>query len=279
MKCEREDTDLKVGDVILEVDGESISTSKMLEDIVKSSDGKNLILKVSRNDIEKNIEITPQIDALSNEYKLNIWVKDSSAGVGTITFYEKNEMMFAGLGHGVTETEENYIVPIETGAITFTDIYNIKKGYANQPGEVRGTVTNKIVGSIITNTDKGIYGKIVDMDFLKDKEEIEVVGKNKIAIGKASIYTSVNYGHKEMYDIEIEKVMLKSSGNKNMIIKVTDSKLISLTGGIVQGMSGSPIIQNGKLIGAVTHVLLNDPTTGYGVFIENMIDDMENIDI
>ena len=279
MKCEREDTDLKVGDVILEVDGESISTSKMLEDIVKSSDGKNLILKVSRNDIEKNIEITPQIDALSNEYKLNIWVKDSSAGVGTITFYEKNEMMFAGLGHGVTETEENYIVPIETGAITFTDIYNIKKGYANQPGEVRGTVTNKIVGSIITNTDKGIYGKIVDMDFLKDKEEIEVVGKNKIAIGKASIYTSVNYGHKEMYDIEIEKVMLKSSGNKNMIIKVTDSKLISLTGGIVQGMSGSPIIQNGKLIGAVTHVLLNDPTTGYGVFIENMIDEMENIDI
>ena len=277
MKVERDDIDLKVGDVILSVNSENINTSARLEEIVKNSNGNALKLEVNRKDENKIISVLPVMDNLSKKYKLNIWVKDSTAGVGTITFYEKTNMMFAGLGHGVTETEENYIVPIETGAITFTDIYNIKKGFSNDPGEVRGTVTNKIIGSIIKNTDKGIYGKIIQKDYFKDKEEIKLMEKNQIKEGKAQIVTSVNYGKKEYFDIEVQKVMLNSKGNKNMIIKVTDSRLLNLTGGIIQGMSGSPIIQDGKLIGAVTFVLLNDPTTGYGVFIENMLEDIESI--
>lgn len=144
-------------------------------------------------------------------------------------------------------------------------------------GEVRGTVTNEIVGSIATNTLNGIYGKIVDANFFKSKEEILVASKNDIKEGKALIYSSVNHGKCEYYEIEIEKVMINSEGNKNMLFKVTDDKLINLTGGIIQGMSGSPILQDGKLIGAVTHVLLNDPSTGYGVFIENMLKDMYSI--
>ncbi len=145
-------------------------------------------------------------------------------------------------------------------------------------GEVRGTVTNEIIGSIVTNTQNGIYGRIVSNNYLKDKEEISIASKNDIKEGKALIYSSVNHGKCEYYEIEIQKIMLNSDGNKNMLFKVTDTKLLSITGGIIQGMSGSPIIQDGKLIGAVTHVLLNDPTTGYGVFIENMLEDMYNIE-
>lgn len=278
MKIERDDLELKVGDIILMANSESINTSARLEEIVKESSGEEIKLLVSRENVTKEISARPILDSLSSSYKLNIWVKDSTAGVGTITFYEKTNMMFAGLGHGVTETEENYIVPIETGAITSTDIYNIKKGFANDPGEVRGTVTNKIIGSIIKNTDKGIYGRIIDNSFVKNMEEINLADKNQIKEGKAQIVTSVNYGKKEYYDIEIQKVMLNSKGNKNMIIKVTDERLLNLTGGIIQGMSGSPIVQDGKLIGAVTFVLLNDPRVGYGVFIENMLGDMEEIE-
>ncbi len=145
-------------------------------------------------------------------------------------------------------------------------------------GEVRGTITNNIVGSIVSNTQNGIYGIIVNPDYLKDKEQINIASKSDIKEGKAYIYSSVDYGKCEYYEIQIQKVLLNSTGNKNMLLKVTDERLLSMTGGIIQGMSGSPIVQDGKLIGAVTHVLLNDPTVGYGVFIENMLKDASNME-
>lgn len=145
-------------------------------------------------------------------------------------------------------------------------------------GEVRGTITNKIAGSISTNTKNGIYGMILDTDYISGKQEIGIKSKADVKEGKAQIYCSVNYGKCEYYDIEIVKIMPSSDSNKNMLLKVTDKNLLSLTGGIIQGMSGSPIIQDGMIIGAVTHVLLNDPTTGYGVFVENMLKDMYNME-
>lgn len=133
MKIDRENIDLKIGDVILTANGIKVNTSASLEDVVKNSEGKNIDLEIKRENINKKVSIKPVFDSLSKEYKINVWVKDSTAGVGTITFYDKDELTFAGLGHGVTETDENFIVPIETGAITSTDIYSIKKGYANDP--------------------------------------------------------------------------------------------------------------------------------------------------
>ncbi len=277
MGVDRDDTTLKIGDVILEANSTRIETNSELIEVAQTSEGKSIDLKVDRQGENINTTITPIKDESNGEYKLSLWVKDSSAGVGTITFYDKVTGKFAALGHGVTETKENYILPITAGGITKTNIYSIKKGVSKNPGELKGVVSNELVGEIVGNTDKGIYGTFSDKSYFSEKKEIEILPKTKVKEGKASILCTLDDNSVKEYSINIEKVLLTSTGNKNMIIKITDEKLINKTGGIVQGMSGSPIIQNGKLVGAVTHVFLNDPTKGYGVFIENMIDDMSNI--
>ncbi len=277
MGLDRTDTDLQIGDIILSVNGNKIESSSELDKYVKESSGKELILNVTRQEENFETKILPNIDEISGEYKLGLWIKDSSAGVGTVTFYDLNSNKFAALGHGVTETKENYILPITAGGITNTTIYSIKKGIAKVPGELKGSITNNILGQINGNTDKGIYGEITDKKLTENKQEVEIVPKIKIKEGKATILCTLDDNVVKEYEINIEKVLLTSTGNKNMIIKITDDELIEKTGGIVQGMSGSPILQDGKLVGAVTHVFLNDPTRGYGVFIENMIEDMSNL--
>ena len=275
VELDRDDTSLQIGDVILSANNVKVSSYSNLQDIVQSSNGNDITLKVSRNKEEFETKITPLKDSISGRYLLGLWVKDSSAGVGTITFYDLNNKSFVALGHGVTETKENYVLPIDVGGITSTTIYSIKKGIPKVPGELKGSITNDLLGEINGNTDKGIFGKILNNKMLENKEEIEILPKSKIKEGKASIICTLDDNQKKEYEVNIEKVMLTSSGNKNMIIKITDNKLIEKTGGIIQGMSGSPIIQDGKLVGSVTHVFLNDCTMGYGVFIENMIEDMD----
>lgn len=277
MGLDRTDTNLKIGDIILSVDGKKVESNLELQKITKESGGKELELKVNRENKEFYTKIIPKKGEITNEYKLGLWVKDSSAGVGTITFYEKTSKKFAALGHAVTETQENYILPITSGGITKTNIYMVKKGMAKSPGELKGTITNDIIGQIYGNTDKGIYGEIVDDIYMKEKTEVQIASKTDIKEGDASIFCTLDDNIVKEYKIQIEKVFLTSTGNKNMTIKIVDEDLIEKTGGIIQGMSGSPIVQDGKLIGAVTHVFLNDPTRGYGVFIENMIEDMNNI--
>lgn len=274
MGVDRLDSTLQIGDIILEVNGNKIETNLELLEYARKSEGNKLNLKVNRNNENLQLNLTPVLDEISNEYKLGLWVKDSSAGVGTITFYEKNSGKFASLGHGVTETSENYILPITSGAITKTKIYSIAKGEIQLPGELKGSITSDIIGDIGLNTEKGIYGYIYNIKSLKKEETIEIQTKSKIKEGKAYIYCTLDDNKKKEYEIEIQKVILNSTGNKNMIIKITDEKLLEKTGGIIQGMSGSPIVQDGKLVGAVTHVFLNDPTKGYAVFIENMVTDM-----
>lgn len=277
MGIDRTDTNLKIGDIILSVNNQKVESNLELQKITKESNGKELELKVVRGAKEFYTKITPKKGEITEEYKLGLWVKDSSAGVGTITFYEAHSKKFAALGHAVTETQENYILPITSGGITRTDIYSIKKGVSKIPGELKGTITGEIIGQIFGNTDKGIYGEILDDNYLSEKKEIEIASKTEIKEGEASIFCTLDDNQVKEYKIEIEKVLLTSTGNKNMTIKIVDEELLNKTGGIVQGMSGSPIVQDGKLIGAVTHVFLNDPSRGYGVFIENMIEDMCNI--
>lgn len=270
---DREDIGIQVGDIILEVNDTKIESNEQLIKFVNESNGNSLNLKINRKGKEFNTSVTPNYDNLLNSYKLEMWVKDSSAGVGTITFYDKNSGKFGALGHAVTETKENYILPITSGGITETEIYSVKRGVAKVPGELKGTLINDTIGEIAGNTDKGIYGKMYDVQNI-NKKSIEVLPKSKIKEGKSSIFCTLDDNKVEEYTVEIQKVLLTSNGNKNMIIKITDERLLEKTGGIIQGMSGSPIVQDGKLVGAVTHVFLNDPTKGYGVFIENMIEDM-----
>lgn len=272
--------DLKTGDIILKLDDTSISSNKELIEYINS---KSIIkqgkvnLTVMRNNKEIKVEAIPFLNEENNTYELGVWVKDSSAGVGVITFYEVNNKCFAGLGHGITETKENIILPIQTGAIVKAKITKINKGEVKAPGDLRATIYKDVYGNIRKNTVNGIYGVLESDELIQSKKEtIEVVYKEQIKTGKAYIYCTLD-NEVEKFEIDITNVLYDSIGNKNMVIEVTDEKLIKKTGGIVQGMSGSPIVQDGKLIGAVTHVFLNDPTKGYGVFIENMIEDMLSI--
>ena len=275
MGVDREDIDVKIGDIILEVNGKKVETDNDLKDY--ASLGEKLNLKIQRQSNIFNVEIVPEFSNNSKEYKLGLWVKDSSAGVGTITFLEKNSMKFAALGHAIYEATEDYVLPITTGCITDTQIFKIKKGYAKNPGELKGNITNNVLGNIYTNSQNGIYGKLSDDSLIDYSQTIKIASKDKIEEGEAYIYATLDDNIKKKYKINIEKIFLNSTDNKNMTIKVVDEELLEKTGGIVQGMSGAPIVQNGKLIGCVTHVLLDNPQIGYGAFIENMIKELSKI--
>ena len=275
MGVEREDENIKVGDIILSANSQKIETDYQLEEIAQS--GEKMQLEIQRNNEKIQVEVEPQYNENSKMYRLGLWVKDSSAGIGTVTFYEKNSRYFAALGHAITETSLNYILPITTGGITKTDIISIKKGISKNPGELKGTITNNTIGQIYLNTQNGIFGAIEDMTYFTESELIQIGKKEDIQEGKAYIYATIDEFGRKKYEVEIEKIYLNSDGNKNISIKITDKELLEKTGGIIQGMSGAPLIQNNKLIGAITHVFLDDPTRGYACFIENMLNDMSTI--
>lgn len=271
---------LQEGDIILKLDDLTVESN---QDIIDYINMENVIKKgsvtaeVKRGDNTFTKDLPINYSETTGKYELGLWVKDSSAGVGTISFYEKNNGYFAALGHGITETRENVVVPITSGAIVKARIESIKKGYPKDPGDIKGIIYKDVIGEIYKNTVNGIYGVMQDKEAVKEKATIEAASKYEIKEGEAYIYCTLEDNVVSMYKIKINSVLLDSSGNKNMIIQVIDEELLEKTGGIVQGMSGSPIVQSGKLIGAVTHVFLNDPTKGYAVFVENMIEDMSGM--
>ncbi len=268
---------LKIGDVILEIDGVSIESNKELVERVQITKDKEITFKIDRKGRIEQVKIKPTLSDTGNGiYEVGVWVKDSSAGVGTISFYDKKSGSFAALGHGITETSENIIIPILSGGLVKCDITSIKRGYPKEPGEISGTIYRDIVGQIEKNTSNGIYGKLENIQ-VPDKKAVTVAHKNGIKEGKAEMYLALDGRNVDKFDIEIKKVLYGSTGNKNMIIEITDKELLEKTGGIVQGMSGSPIMQSGKFVGVVTHVFLNEPREGYAVFAENMIIDMGNM--
>ena len=264
--------DLKVSDIIYKVDDTEIDSNAELIEYINKDDmkGKEVTLTVESDGEVKTVRVLPIYNKDSDKYELGLWVKDSSAGVGMITFYELNNKYFAALGHGITETSKNVVLK--------SKITSINKGYPKEPGDIRGTIYKDIYGQIRKNTLNGIYGTLENIDILNQKKTIKVAYKDEIKQGPAQIYCTLDDNDTKAYDIEIKNVLSNSGSNKNMIIQVTDEELLEKTGGIVQGMSGSPIVQDGKLVGAVTHVFLNDPTKGYAVFIENMIEDMMSIE-
>ena len=260
---------LKKGDVILSVDGKKVSSVSEFASLVKESEGREMKLEYQSGTLRRLAEVAPCVDE-NGEYKLGVWIKDSAAGIGTITFIHTKNMRFGGLGHGICDAESGALVPFAHGTAESVTLLGVVKGGAGAPGELRGSFTGAKMGKLLKNAETGIYGILTEIP-LELREECYPVGHmDEVEEGKAYIFTTVDGEGRGKYEIEISRID-KTVENRNFIVRIVDPALLEKTGGIVQGMSGSPIIQNGKIIGAITHVLVSDSTEGYGIFIENML--------
>lgn len=253
---------LKKGDVILAVDGKIIHTAENLKESLKE---RQVVLTVSRKGKEQTIKVEPQ------GCKIGVYIRDSMAGIGTVTYYDVETCTFGALGHGVNDTDAGLLLPLEAGVVVSSSVSGVKKGRNGEPGELKGLFdVHKILGAVEKNTEFGIFGKLKD---LPKGKNILTAENHEIKTGSAMILSNIQGTQVQSYSVEILKIYTNSDGSgKDMLLQIKDEELLQKTGGIVQGMSGSPIIQDGKLVGAVTHVLVNDPTRGYGIFIENMLD-------
>ena len=257
------------GDIIKSIDGVKVTTNSEVSKIIEDSNGKELKMQILRNGEIKNVVFSSVYSTVSGGYKAGLWIRDSSAGIGTVTFYTQDGE-FASLGHAVCDVDTGELLPISSGETTDAKITGCYKGKSGAAGELCGILESKSSGKIMVNKSIGIYGVFNEVDTTKTLYPL--CRKNEVKMGAAQIVTTVEEGKQEAFNIEIERIDYISGENKNLVIKVTDENLIGKTGGIIQGMSGSPIIQNGKLVGAVTHVFLNDPTGGYGIFAETMFE-------
>lgn len=257
-----ENSGIKEGDMITQIGETPIYTTEELIYTVNNSNGNSINIKYTHGEETKECSIVPT-KINNSEYKLGLWVRDSAAGVGTVTFYEPSTKTFGALGHGVTDIDTNELINISSGEFITTNILNITKGETGKPGKIQGTIENqKNIGRINKNTKFGIYGNVENISSLNidASKEMEVALREEIKLGKATILCSLENQNVKEYEIEIEKIYKENNyDNKSMLIKITDEELINKTGGIIQGMSGSPIIQNGKFVGAVTHVLVSNP--------------------
>jgi len=269
-----ENCDIEEGDRIVAINEEKIHTTEELIETVHNSNGKHLNLEYVRDNAVCTTSIQP-VKTKDNEYKIGLWVRDAAAGVGTLTFYEPSTGQYGALGHGILDIDTSKLIEIAKGELVTTQILSIQKGERGNPGEVKGTIEGgTTLGTVSQNTPLGIYGTLTNKTGLhiKETDALEVALREEVQEGKATIYCQLDNGEKKEYEIEIKKIYKNNTNdNKSFLIKVTDEALLTKTGGIIQGMSGSPIIQNGKFIGAVTHVLVNDPTVGYGVFADMML--------
>lgn len=274
-----ENSGIEQGDTIIAINNNEVSNTNELIEEVNNSNGNAITVKYEKNNETLETSITPVKSG--NEYKLGLWVRDAAAGVGTLTFYEPNTNSFMALGHGISDIDTEKIVDIASGELITASILTIKKGVKGTPGEIRGTIENgNNIGKIGKNTNLGVYGTVTNKNYLNisGMEEMEVATRSEIQEGKAQIICQLDNNGRKTYEIEIEKIYLaNNTDNKSMLIKVTDKELLEKTGGIIQGMSGAPVIQNGKFVGAVTNVLVNDPTQGYAIFGDMMIKQMRSV--
>ena len=273
------DAGIEKGDVIKEVNGNDVYNSKSLIEVIEKCKTNKAELTLIRD--EKIIKRTVKLYKENEKNKLGLWVRDSTSGVGTLTFYDEKTKKFAALGHPVTDADTNTLYDIKDGDILNASVIGIKKSEKGIPGELKGIFldSKKALGQIDKNTECGIFGRYnQNFKVNTERKKIKAGTRDEIEIGKAYIVTTIDETGPCEYEIEILKLFNQNEPNgKSMLIKITDEKLLEKTGGIVQGMSGSPIIQNGKIIGAVTHVLVNKPTMGYGIYIDWMLEEADII--
>lgn len=266
----------KNGDIIKEINGKKVKDINDISSILDNIKDNNVNILYTRNNQEKQANLELLKDS-EGKYKLGIWVRDDLSGIGTLTFVKKDTNQFAALGHAITNGQNENIVPFTSGEIYSCSLVDIEKGSKNNPGELKCVFAQKNKqGSIDKNTKVGIYGKLDNIENLIDQNRIaKLGGRLSVKPGKAKLISNVS-GINEEYDIEIIKANYQSKSNdKSLVIRVTDKRLLELTGGIVQGMSGSPIMQNGKIVGAVTHVFISDSTKGFGVYSDWMLEQLD----
>ncbi len=263
---------LKTGDYILKWNHQSISTIEKLNQAVQKTGNKKATVTIRREEEELEVAVRPVL-ASDQTYKIGTWVREDTQGIGTLT-YVTEDGSFGTLGHGITDADTGNLLDLQDGELYQTKIMSVIKGTSGEPGELQGyinMVAKNQIGAIEKNTPLGVFGTMKNgLDKSYYDEFLPVGMKQEIKKGKAYLYSKLA-GEARKYEINIESIDINSTNNKSMVIRITDQRLLSRTGGIVQGMSGTPILQNGKIIGAVTHVLVDDPTRGYGVFIENML--------
>ena len=261
--------ELKAGDKILSIAGSPVSCVNDVKKAIAELGGGEITLVCERDGKQISVNLKPKLT--DGEYRLGIVLKDGAAGIGTVTYIDPKTGAFGGLGHGICDTDTGEVIDFIEGKVTGVILSGVKKGEEGKPGELSGLLTDKVIGEIYSNTECGVFGRLDSVPDTLKATAIEVAHRDEVHDGEATIISTVKLGTTKEFKIEISSVNRTSTGTKSFKIKVTDPALIAITGGVVRGMSGSPIIQDGKLIGAVTHVMVADPTEGYGIFIENML--------
>ena len=261
---------LQAGDLLLEADGQTLENKEMFLEAVEKSEGRAVSLRLQRGGREKEVSVKPVYSTVDGTYKIGAWIRDSIQGIGTVTYYDPNDQTFGALGHGVYDVDTGELMQIREGALVSVELKEIVKGQKGKAGELTGKIElQEKFAHIEENTEAGIFGSISTAVF--DGEALPVAAA-EVKKGKAHILSDLEGNGVKAYEIEIESLR-KDGGkaHKDMTIRITDARLLKLTGGIVHGTSGSPILQDGKLVGAVTHVMVNDPTRGYGILMEHML--------
>ena len=264
---------LEKGDIIIEINGKKVYSADSVTDILNDNNGKDYKITVKRNGNYKEFLLKPAYSSSQGCYKVGLWVRDSTAGVGTITYYDKSNNTVSALGHPITDVDTNEIMPILDGEAIRATVTKIYKSKAGEAGSLCCEFTNDIIGTLKKNCQSGIYGKYTCT--LKNTYEYEVASPNEIVRGPVQILCTIDSGKAKFYNAQISRISYRENKKgKNMVVKITDERLLEKTGGIVQGMSGSPIIQNGKLVGALTHVIVDSPEKGYAIFAQDMVDEL-----
>lgn len=272
--CPAKEGGLKENDIIKEVNKTPVNTNEELQNATVNSSGEPIDFLIDRNGEIKNITITPSKNAMGM-YLLGAWVKDSCAGIGTISFYDESKNYFAALGHGICDNDTNALLPLGSAEIVKANISSVTKSVDGNAGSLNGYFSDETIGDLTENTPLGVYGN-AETEMFSDSPTIEIADFSEIKKGDAQMYTTIDGDSGGCYDIEITKICNHNeNSNENFVIKITDESLLDECGGIVQGMSGSPIVQNGKLVGAVTHVFVNNTTEGYGVAAQYMVSNYE----
>ena len=267
---------LQKGDVIISIDNVKVKSCNEVSEIIEKSSGRVMKLKCSRKGKTFETDFRTAYSETEGKYKAGIWIRDSAAGIGTMTFFDPQRKTFAALGHGVCDVDTGEILPVFEGDIVKADVNGCYKGQKGKAGELCGVFSSESKGVLYLNSKCGVYGELFS---LPETDTLYPVAFNdEVKKGKAQIVSTVDEKGPQLYDIEITKISEENSEDKNLVIKITDDDLLNKTGGIVQGMSGSPVIQDGKLVGAVTHVFINDPTQGYAIFSRTMLQKMRSAD-
>ena len=271
-KTPAKDAGLQEGDVIISANGKNVLSNEDLRQTIFQSNGEAIRIAYRRPEQEHTCTVAP-VRSMDGKYRIGVMIRDSMAGIGTITYIDPQTGDYGSLGHGICDSETGQLIPMKEGAITESSVAGVQKGEVGAPGELEGEFQfSSDIGTIEKNTDSGIFGTVTQGSFYQGKQTVPTAEFSEVTTGPVEILANVEGSRVEAYTAEILKIASADKSGRNFMIRITDPKLLEKTGGIVQGMSGSPILQNGKLVGAVTHVLVNDPQRGYGIFIDEMLE-------